>query len=67
MRGAEMRQEELLFTMAGGLDQYIPPAHPLRAVRDVFGDCLKRMDNHFDTSTALLAGNRSRLRNSCAR
>lgn len=48
MRGADVRQEEL-FTVAGGLDQYIPPAHPLRAVRDVFDACLKRMDGHFDT------------------
>ncbi len=48
MRGVDGRQEEL-FTVAGGLDQYIPPAHPLRAVRDVFDDCLKRMDGHFDT------------------
>ncbi len=46
MRGADVMNEEL-FTV-GGLDQYIPPDHPLRPVRDIFNNCLDRMDTHFD-------------------
>jgi transposase len=40
--------QEELFTV-GGLDQYIPQEHPLRGIREVFNDCLERMDMHFDT------------------
>ena len=46
MRGADVMQEEL-FTL-GGLDQYIPAGHPLRRVRELFNDCLARMNAHFD-------------------
>lgn len=46
MRGADVMQEEL-FTL-GGLDQYVPVDHPLRRVRDLFNECLFRMDTHFD-------------------
>jgi transposase len=46
MRGADVMQEAL-FTV-GGLDQYIHGDHPLRPVREVFNNCLARMDTHFD-------------------
>jgi transposase len=39
-------QEELF--LAGGLDQFVPPEHPLRRIREVFNGCLARMDTHFE-------------------
>ncbi len=46
MRGTDVMQEELF--AVGGLDQYVPADHPLRRVREVFNDCLARMNSHFD-------------------
>jgi transposase len=45
MRGVDLMSEQL-FTV-GGLDQFVPKLHPLRRVRDVFNECLNRMDTHF--------------------
>ena len=46
MRGADVMQEEL-FTVKR-LDEFVPPAHPLRAVRDILNAALARLDAEFN-------------------
>ena len=45
MRGANVMQEEL-FTVKR-LDEFVPPAHPLRTVRDILNAALARLDADF--------------------
>ena len=47
MRGADITQESL-FTVAK-LDDFVPPDHPLRAVRPLVDTALKRLDGLFGT------------------
>ena len=46
MRGADVMPEDL-FTVKR-LDEFVPPAHPLRAVRDILNAALARLNADFD-------------------
>lgn len=50
MRGADVMQESL-FTVKR-LEDFVPRAHPLRAIRDILNIALRKMDSDFDTMYA---------------
>ena len=50
MRGADVMQEAL-FTVKR-LDEFVPPSHPLRAIRDILNTALASLDAKFDSMYA---------------
>ena len=50
MRGADVMQEAL-FTVKR-LDEFVPPSHPLRAIRDILNTVLASLDAKFDSMYA---------------
>lgn len=50
MRGADVMQESLFSTVH--LESFVPPNHPLRPIRKLFNEALKRLDWLFDAAYA---------------
>lgn len=50
MRGADITQESLFSTVH--LDSFVPNDHPLRAIREILNEALKRLDWLFDRAYA---------------
>ena len=48
MRGADVTQEALFSTVH--LESFVPAKHPLRGIRTIFNEALKRMDGHFNAA-----------------
>lgn len=50
MRGPDVMQDTLFAVRS--LESYVPAAHPLRPVRDILNEALRRMDRLFATMYA---------------
>ena len=64
MRGPDVMQDSLFSVRS--LESYVPTDHPLRPVRDLLNEALKRMDPLFAAMYAPAAATRSRRRSCCA-
>lgn len=47
MRGADVMQESMFTTVI--LDKYVPAQHPLRPIRDLFNEALKKLNGLFES------------------